>query len=694
MTESVAAQIPVTEHVGNGVTTSFAYTFTILDSADMVVELGGVVQGSGFTVSGVGVLAGGAVLFTSAPASGVSVLLRRSTDLSRSTAYTYAGDLRETVVDADFNRLWHAMQERAEVEGRSLLAPVGETVSALPAAASRATHLPYFSVTGDLAVTDFTVDQVASAIAAAYVSGTTADAIGWINELEGSQAQSLQTALRRRSVNIFDCLTLAEQLDVLARGHNFDIGAKIQAFSNAVYLRGGGVIEFPDGDYCHSDELWIKQRVLWEGETACFREPYSDPYPAPEGAVLFKLAGSNNNGVLIKCDLTLASGVLYDTGFGTSKRNNGARHGGGIRRMTVWGNRSANPAFTAKDRNNAGSGITAVAARNIFIESCFSMMWADDGFNFGVNDYGTGPIGVNVATLRDNTTMCNSRDGWGGTLGDSRISGGTAGFNGRHGLCMYLGNTTVFGMTSWNNGYGGFYCSGMVESSQGSLVGCFAYDNDGYGFMIDGAGGGRAAMLQSCNSRGNGRNSLGAYSAVADKSNYVVTSTAEHWALLGCASNSYDQGNVLTVACGYYISNWTHPGRFEACADDGLATVYSGPFIAATGNINRPLIGMPGTFMTNSEDVRTSITGNNLDVGYVTEIAFNSASPITINTMSCAGSGRPTISIRNLNAGAVTITHNTANIRCNSGADLVIATYQCYRFKAINSTNSVWQQEG
>lgn len=138
MTDSVAAQTPVTEHVGNGVTTSFAYTFTILDSADMVVELDGVVQGSGFTVSGVGVLAGGAVLFSSAPASGVSVLLRRSTDLSRSTAYTYAGDLREDVVDADFNRLWHAMQERAEVEGRALRAPVGEEMANLPTASERA----------------------------------------------------------------------------------------------------------------------------------------------------------------------------------------------------------------------------------------------------------------------------------------------------------------------------------------------------------------------------------------------------------------------------------------------------------------------------------------------------------------------------------------------------------------------------
>jgi len=577
---------------------------------------------------------------------------------------------------------------------QTLRAPGSETLSALPAAATRAAHLPYFGPTGDVAVTPFTVDQVASAIAAAYVGGTTADAIGWINELSGSEAQSLQTALRRRRVNIFDCLTLAEQLDVLASGHNFDIGAKIQAFSNAVYLRGGGVIEFPDGDYCHSDELWIKQRVLWEGETACFREPYSDPHPAPEGAVLFKLAGSNNNGVLIKCDLTLASGVLYDTGFGTSKRNNGARHGGGIRRMTVWGNRSANPAATAKDRNNAGSGIVAIAARNIFVEECFSMMWAYDGINTGAYNYGTGLIGVNVATFRDNTVMSNSRDGWGGTLGDSRISGGTAGFNGRHGLCMYLGNTVVLGMTSWNNGYGGFYCSGMAGSSQGSLVGCFAYDNDGYGFMVDGVGGGRAAVLQSCNSRGNGRNSLGVYSTTADKSNYVVTSTAQHWALLACASNSYDQGDVLTVACGYYINNWTYPGRFEACSDDGLGTVYSAPYVAAAGNINRPLIGMSGLVMTDSEDIRSSITGNDLDVGTVTEIAINSATPVTINRISYSGKGRPKISIRNIGAGSVTLTHNTANIRCNSGASLVITTNQCYRFKSVNSANTVWQQEG
>ena len=172
MTESVAAQTPVTEHVGNGVTTSFAYTFQLLDSADLVVELDGVVQTSGYTVSGVGVLAGGSVLFTTAPASDVSVLLRRSTDLSRSTSYTYAGDLSETVVDADFNRLWHAMQERAEVEGRALRAPVGETVSALPPATTRRGKLLAFDTsTGDPVLSSFTLPQVANAVAAAYASG-------------------------------------------------------------------------------------------------------------------------------------------------------------------------------------------------------------------------------------------------------------------------------------------------------------------------------------------------------------------------------------------------------------------------------------------------------------------------------------------------------------------------------------------
>lgn len=517
---------------------------------------------------------------------------------------------------------------------------------------------------------------------------------GFVNELAGSQAQSVQNALRRRRVNIFDCLTLAEQLDVLACGHNYDLGAKIQAFSDAVYLRGGGVIEFPAGHYAHSNRLWIKQRVMWVGEGGGFREPYSDPYPAPEGTVLWKLAGSNNDGVLIQCDLTLTGGVLYDTGFGTSKRNNGARHGGGIRGMVLWGNRSANPTFASKDRNNAGSGIVAAAARNIFIEENTVMMWADDGLNFGTHDYGTGLIGVNVATVRDNTVMNNSRNGWGGTLADSRVTGGTAGFNGAHGLSMYLGNTVVTGMTSWNNGGGGFYCSGMAFSSQGSLVGCFAYDNDQFGFCVDGAAGGRAAILQSCNSRGNGRNSASLYTNAWDRANYYVTSSAQHWALLACVSNAYDQNTTVKTLCGFYVNNANYPGRMEACYDDGLCTSYSKPYIANGANVNRALVGNAAFISTDADDIRTTITGNDLNVGSSTNIVFASSSPIVINTITYTGAGRPRLFVRNAGTGPVTFTYGSSTIKTNSAANVVITTGQAYWVCSINSGSTLWQVAG
>lgn len=570
-------------------------------------------------------------------------------------------------------------------------APIGEELTALVAATARAMRLLGFDNSGNPIASPYTMDQVAAAVAAAYVGGTTADAIGWINELTGSQAQSLQTALRRRKVNIFDCLTLPEQLDVLACSHNYDIGAKLQAFSDAVYLRGGGVIEWPVGHYAHSNDLWIKQRVTWIGEGGSFREPYSDPYPAPEGTVLWKIAGSNNNGVLIKCDLTNIGGVLYDTGFGTSKRNASARHSGGIRGFTLWGNRSANPLFTAKDRNNAGYGIYAAGARNIsIIENC-SMMWADDGINFGTVDYGTGLIGVNVATVRDNTVMANSRNGWGGTLADSRISGGTVGFNGAHGLSMYLGNTVVTGMTSWNNGGGGFYCSGMASSSQGSLVGCFAYDNGQFGFCVDGAGGGRAVILQSCNARGNGRNPDGLYTNAWDRANYYVTSSAQHWALLGCVSNAYDQTTTITPLCGFYINNVNYAGRLEACYDDGLCLSYTSPFIAKGENVNRASVGNAAFISTNADDLRTTVTANNLDIGVSTNIVFAASSALVINTISYTGPGRPRVLVRNAGTASVTFTYGSSTIKSNTLANVVMAPNQAYWICSINSTNTLWQ---
>ena len=70
---SVPEQTTFTSSTANGVTTVFL-TVLIADEADLTVELDGVVQTVGFTISGVGSPSGGNITFSVAPANGVNVL--------------------------------------------------------------------------------------------------------------------------------------------------------------------------------------------------------------------------------------------------------------------------------------------------------------------------------------------------------------------------------------------------------------------------------------------------------------------------------------------------------------------------------------------------------------------------------------------------------------------------------------------
>ena len=76
------------QYTGNAVTTAFAFPYTFFDSTDLLVYLGGVLQASGYTVSG-GSGSSGTVTFSSAPASGVIVTI------SLSLPYTQLDDYVE-----------------------------------------------------------------------------------------------------------------------------------------------------------------------------------------------------------------------------------------------------------------------------------------------------------------------------------------------------------------------------------------------------------------------------------------------------------------------------------------------------------------------------------------------------------------------------------------------------------------------
>lgn len=122
---SVPAQTPISgPFIANGITTQFAYNFLLLDAADLIVFVGGSPT-TEFTVTGVGNSQGGNVIFNIPPASGLDVLIKRSTPYTRQTDYADNGDLLADVLNGDFDRLWLALQEIFANFSSSISKPVG-----------------------------------------------------------------------------------------------------------------------------------------------------------------------------------------------------------------------------------------------------------------------------------------------------------------------------------------------------------------------------------------------------------------------------------------------------------------------------------------------------------------------------------------------------------------------------------------
>lgn len=206
---AVSEEIPTASSTANGVSTSFPYNFTVLDSGDLVVKgtLSGATTtysyGVDYTISGLGSPTGSADFMTP-PAAGTLIVRYRDTALKRTTDYQDNGDLLADTVNDDFNRLWYALQEFM-VGGRgsptAVRVPDGETATELPAAGSRLDRLPVFNIsTGDVELSTFTATQLASAVAAAYAAGATADAVTYLPPGLGATSTSVQAHLRLEPV--------------------------------------------------------------------------------------------------------------------------------------------------------------------------------------------------------------------------------------------------------------------------------------------------------------------------------------------------------------------------------------------------------------------------------------------------------------------------------------------------------------
>lgn len=125
----VTAAPAINRYTGNGVTTVFAYGFRIFASADLQVLVNDVLQVGGYTVSGVDAPGGGNVTFTGAPASGVSIVLRRAMPYERTTDYQAGGDLLESTLDRDQDAPVMMVQQVAAEISRVARLPLSSTVT-------------------------------------------------------------------------------------------------------------------------------------------------------------------------------------------------------------------------------------------------------------------------------------------------------------------------------------------------------------------------------------------------------------------------------------------------------------------------------------------------------------------------------------------------------------------------------------
>jgi len=195
---SVQNQTPFNSYTANGATTVFPFTFLLLEAGDLIVEVDGVVQSTGFTLAGVGAPAGGSVTFAVAPANGLKVLLKRVLTLQRLTDYQNNGDLLAATLNKDFDRIWQSLQQLQQNDIRALKLPFDTPADQVipEGAAARANKGVKFDGSGNLILTTYDPDeaQTDSAAAAAAAAASAAAASSSEANADASEAAAASSA--------------------------------------------------------------------------------------------------------------------------------------------------------------------------------------------------------------------------------------------------------------------------------------------------------------------------------------------------------------------------------------------------------------------------------------------------------------------------------------------------------------------
>jgi hypothetical protein len=174
-------------YVANNGQTVFPYTFRVFAASDLVVErLRGTTTTTlqlnvDYTVSGVGNNTGGNVTLTQGAQAGDIIAIVSNQPNQRSTDFTESGDFRAAALNAEFDRIWIAIQQMAQDVSRQITRPLSDPTASyvLPPTTVRANKLLGFADDGSLAFLE--KQPIGPNAAEAYwwggTAGGTADAL-------------------------------------------------------------------------------------------------------------------------------------------------------------------------------------------------------------------------------------------------------------------------------------------------------------------------------------------------------------------------------------------------------------------------------------------------------------------------------------------------------------------------------------
>lgn len=127
---TVSTEVSHNEYTGNGVTTTFPYTFRILNKADLFVQtldtngnITTLMVDTNYTVTGVGSYSGGSVILTSPLASGWLITIDRELDVVQETDLRNQGKFFPEVHENAFDYLTMLIQQCFGWTRRALLKP-------------------------------------------------------------------------------------------------------------------------------------------------------------------------------------------------------------------------------------------------------------------------------------------------------------------------------------------------------------------------------------------------------------------------------------------------------------------------------------------------------------------------------------------------------------------------------------------